>query len=151
MKLDLVELEYLVLNHEDCKVKKCPTCARIEELRALVGDSRENKFSSTNVKTGETKKFKSRKDLAESIGVSVPTLVNMLDYGTERNGYTVKRLKPRNGIKYSVIDEFGREKTFDSANKVKEFISMNEGTFQKILNTGNSYKGYVISSEVVSV
>ncbi|MEG0285996.1 MAG: hypothetical protein RR494_08020 [Vagococcus sp.] len=148
MKLELVELEYLVLNHENCKSKKCPTCDRIKELRELVGDNREYKYISEDVETGEIKKFKSRKDLAESIGLSVPPVANMLNSGDERNGHIVKRLKPRTGIIYSVIDEFGREKTFDSARQAKDFINVNEGTFQKILNTKASFKGYVVSCEV---
>lgn len=150
MKLDLVELEYLVLNHENCKVKKCPTCDRIKELRIIVGDTREYKYISKDVETGEVKKFKSRKDLSGFIGMSVPLVDKMFNSGEERNGYIVKRLKPRTGIVYSVIDENGREKTFDSARQAKDFINVNEGTFQKILNTKDSFKGYVVSCEVVN-
>lgn len=150
MKLDLIELEYLVLNHKNCESKKCPTCDRIKELRELVGDNREYKYISKDVETGEIKKFKSRKDIADHVNVSISHISNMLNSGYEFNGYIVKRLKPRTGIVYSVIDENGREKTFDSARQVKEFINMNEGTFQKILNTKDSFKGYVVSCEVVN-
>lgn len=150
MKLDLVELEYLVLNHENCESDKCATCDRIKELRELVGDNREYKYISKDVETGEIKKFKSRKDIADQVNVSVSHMSNMLNSGYEFNGYIVKRLKPRTGRIYSVIDEFGREKTFDSARQAKDFININEGTFQKILNTKDSFKGYVVSCEVVS-
>lgn len=98
MSFDLIELEYLVNNHEDCSKSDCTICDRIVRLRNKVGDPRTERYLVTNLDTGHKQKFKAAKDAWEFIGISRGSFYKMADLGTERNSYVVDRLPNKEAI-----------------------------------------------------
>lgn len=93
MSLELVELEYLTLNHDNCKLCGCPTCRRINQLRSHCWKNAESKYRVINTMSGKVLKFPTIYLAYTTIGVTKNTFSEMLATGDIIDGYRVERIE----------------------------------------------------------
>lgn len=155
MNYDLLELEHLVMTHDNCNLKQCKTCKRIKELRKIVTDDSVDKFMLTNLETGEKKKFKAAAEACKFLKIGSSTFNRMLKTGDEYKNYVADRLfvsKSRGQGKryvYYAIDERGKESRFDSMREVAAFLGVHNTYISIMVNEQISKNGYVVFREEV--